>query len=452
MAKINSFYSVQPSFVQIRRVDITPNDGSEKKSLLDANTVVFKYEEHMFRDTVEASIVMKDTGGNYNGKSLIEGLTIVGSEDVNIKLMDGFDNKLDLNLIVNKVTTPEVNTKSEIVVLNLVSEEKIRNEQETATVKKRYDGRISDTVKKILEENLKTTKIGEIESTTNNYNFIGNRQKPLYILKWLAKKSLHKDHHKSDTAAYICYQNHKGFNFKSLDTLMNEKLNPIKEKFIYSENNEGAKIVSKFSDTKVIKFNVDNSMTANKKLRMGAYKTKLIIFDPFNCEYEEIVEESKDVDKIIAGKELPKLNKKFSDVPTRTTYVLKDTGTLPSGDVEEQLKLSDKEIFEPAKILNQSIRRLNNLALYNIDIEINLDLSYKIGDAVFIDFKSLTTDNDGQFNKMIGGRYLVFSLNQTITASTATTRLGLVRESVGRKVSQKGVLLDGESSTPIFEA
>ena len=57
-------------------------------------------------------------------------------------------------------------------------------------------------------------------------------------------------------------------------------------------------------------------------------------------------------------------------------------------DVEEQLKLSDKEIFEPAKILNQSIRRLNNLALYNIDIEINLDLSYKIGDAVFIDFKS----------------------------------------------------------------
>ena len=112
MAKINSFYSVQPSFVQIRRVDITPNDGSEKKSLLDANTVVFKYEEHMFRDTVEASIVMKDTGGNYNGKSLIEGLTIVGTEDVNIKLVDGYDNKLDLNLIVNKVTTPEVNTKS----------------------------------------------------------------------------------------------------------------------------------------------------------------------------------------------------------------------------------------------------------------------------------------------------------------------------------------------------
>ena len=73
----------------------------------------------------------------------------------------------------------------------------------------------------------------------------------------------------------------------------------------------------------------------------------------------------KDVDKIIAGKELPKLNKKFSDVPTRTTYVLKDTGTLPSGNVEEQLQLSDKEIFEPAKILNQSIRRLNIVPSYS---------------------------------------------------------------------------------------
>ena len=43
MAKINNFYSVQPSFVQIRRVDITPNDGGEKKSLLDAKTTRDRY-------------------------------------------------------------------------------------------------------------------------------------------------------------------------------------------------------------------------------------------------------------------------------------------------------------------------------------------------------------------------------------------------------------------------
>ena len=68
----------------------------------------------------------------------------------------------------------------------------------------------------------------------------------------------------------------------------------------------------KFSDTKVIKFDVDNSMTANKKLRMGAYNTKLIVFDPFNCAYrtfEQTAKETEDKDGItIAGTTLPQLN------------------------------------------------------------------------------------------------------------------------------------------------
>ena len=32
------------------------------------------------------------------------------------------------------------------------------------------------------------------------------------------------------------------------------------------------------------------------------------------------------------------LNEKFDKIPTRTTYILKDTGTLPTGDVTEQVK------------------------------------------------------------------------------------------------------------------
>ena len=71
--------------------------------------------------------------------------------------------------------------------------------------------------------------------------------------------------------------------------------------------------------------------------------------------------------KELAAKKLPKLNKKFTEVPTRTTYVLKDTGTLPTGDVDEQLELSDKEIFESAKILNQAIRRYNQFSFLSCE-------------------------------------------------------------------------------------
>ena len=193
-------------------------------------------------------------------------------------------------------------------------------------------------------------------------------------------------------------------------------------------------------NVKKTKLKIDNTLTANRKLSMGAFNTKLILFDPFNCEFEEVVQKAEESDLELAAKKLPKLNKKFTDVPTRTTYVLKDTGTLPTGDVDEQLKLSDKEIFEPAKILNQASRRYNQLALYEIEIEIGLDLSYKVGDTVSIDNKSLNQQEDGARNKMVGGKYLVMRLTHTLLGKNTTTKLGLVRDSIGRVAENTGMM------------
>ena len=44
-----------------------------------------------------------------------------------------------------------------------------------------------------------------------------------------------------------------------------------------------------------------------------------------------------------AGKELPIINQKFVGEATRTTYVLKDTGTLPTGNVKQQIEKNDEQ-------------------------------------------------------------------------------------------------------------
>lgn len=434
----------------IKKAKITPNNEKKSKNLLDANPTIFAYKEHLFRDTVEATFTYKDTGGKFNGKSLIEGLNIVGTEDVEIVLEDLKKSKpengkdtgrsLKLNLNVNQVKPLITNTRTQDAVLTLVPQEFIRNELETSLVKIRYDGRIDQHVKKILKENLKSSvKDENIQETSNNYNFIGNRQKPLYILKWLAKKSFsNKDGKSGDTAGYVCYQtsDSKGlkFNFKSIDSLFSQD---AKAKFIYNETSE-----TQNNEKKITKFFPNNDLTANKKLRMGAYHTKLIVFDPFNCKFDEVIQKADDTQKgtTLAAKNLPKLNKKFTEVPTRTTYVLKDTGTLPTGEVDEQLKLSDKEIFEPEKILNQAVRRYNQFSFLSCEIEIGLDLSLHVGDTVEIDSKSLNQLSDGTPDKMTGGKYLIVSLTHTFVSKNVVTRLGLVRDSFGREPQKNGMV------------
>jgi hypothetical protein len=434
----------------IKKAEITPNNEKKSKNLLDANPTIFAYKEHLFRDTVEATFTYKDTGGKFNGKSLIEGLNIVGTEDVEIVLEDLKKSKpengkdtgrsLKLNLNVNQVKPLITNTRTQDAVLTLVPQEFIRNELESSLVKIRYDGRIDQHVKKILKENLKSSvKDENIQETSNNYNFIGNRQKPLYILKWLAKKSFsNKDGKSGDTAGYVCYQtsDSKGlkFNFKSIDSLFSQD---AKAKFIYNETSE-----TQNNEKKIIKFFPNNNLTANKKLRMGAYHTKLIVFDPFNCKFDEIIQKADDTKKgiTLAAKNLPKLNEKFTEVPTRTTYVLKDTGTLPTGEVDEQLELSDKEIFESEKILNQAIRRYNQFSFLSCEIEIGLDLSLHVGDTVEIDSKSLNQLSDGTPDKMTGGKYLIVSLTHTFASKNVVTKLGLVRDSLGREPQKNGMV------------
>jgi len=444
---------IDSSLINIKKAEITPNDsknGKGKMNLLDANPTIFAYKEHLFRDTVEATFTYKDTGGKFNGTSLLEGLNVIGTEDVLIEIEDlkksksknGEDNgrSLKLNLNVNQVKPLVTNTRTQDVALTLVPEEFIRNELESSLVKIRYDGRIDEHVKKILKENLKSKlKEENIQETSNNYNFIGNRQKPLYILKWLAKKSFsNKDGKSGDTAGYVCYQtsDSKGlkFNFKSIDSLFSQD---SKATFVYNETSE-----TQNNEKKITKFFPNNNLTANKKLRMGAYHTKLIVFDPFNCKFDEVIQKADETKKgtTLAAKNLPKLNKKFTEVPTRTTYVLKDTGTLPTGEVDEQLELSDKEIFEPEKILNQAVRRYNQFSFLSCEIEVGLDLSLHVGDTVDIESKSLNQLSDGARDKMTGGKYLIVSLTHTFTSKNVVTRLGLVRDSSGREPKKNGMV------------
>ena len=85
---------------------------------------------------------------------------------------------------------------------------------------KRYDGKVSLHIEDILIENLKTEKDLYIDDTSNNYNFIGNVRKPLYVINWLAKKSIpSSDAKKGDSAGFMFYETSEGFHFKSIDSL-----------------------------------------------------------------------------------------------------------------------------------------------------------------------------------------------------------------------------------------
>ena len=224
------------------------------------------------------------------------------------------------------------------------------------------------------------------------------------------------------------FENADGWHFRSIDSLFAQE---HAKSYIYGGQPES----SLAYDGEIVNLEADNRFVANQKLRMGVYKTKMIVFDPFNCKYDVVEQDAFDTEDgtTHAGKELPVINNKFSNQTTRTTYVLKDTGTLPTGNVKQQVEKNNEQIFEVDSILNQAIRRYNQFVTSSVIIEIAPDFSLRVGQTIFIDTSSGDAEGDQETDKLIGGKYLIIQLTHDIQMGKGQTVLGLVRDSIGRK-------------------
>ena len=122
----------EPSFPGI--IKVTSNSGDNDTDL-SQGFVLLKYYESITQDTVKADFTFADTGYGVDGKSVMEGLPLVGTEDFELEFEDNQGEILEFGssnkntLIVNKVTPRLVDAGKMIVTLNLVSEEFIRNEE-----------------------------------------------------------------------------------------------------------------------------------------------------------------------------------------------------------------------------------------------------------------------------------------------------------------------------------
>jgi hypothetical protein len=310
---------------------------------------------------------------------------------------------------------------------------------EEVRVNERLDGRISDHIKKILTDQnyLNTEKKVDIEETSNNYNFIGNNFKPYYVLNWLSKTAVSAENQKKGkSAGYFFFETSEGFKFKSIDGLLSQKQ---KKSILYSQTSQPAAGY----DSKALDFNKDNSVDVQKKQAMGAFSTRTILFDPFNCYYEVVKPNSQEIQqqdglktagkRIIDVRQNPdklEAKKKF----TRTTYYLIDRGTLPTGTTSQQLSKSRDQNFDPKNILNQAIMRYNQLYSSKITITLAGDFSLHAGDVVFVDAPAVngSTSKD-EVDKKNGGLYIIADLCHLVTPKETYTKLNLVRDSFGRK-------------------
>lgn len=426
---------------QIKSYSIASNEG--KTAELIGGIIKLQYFESLLNDTVSSNILYVDTGGAVDGKTVLDGLPLVGGEKSRFIMEDNQGTELEVTLYANDITPLSDDTHGQLISISSVSKEYLLNEK--IRLYEKFKGKISEAVKKILTDGnyLGTEKdISGIDDTfEEEYNFMGNSKKPFYTINWVSKKAVPAVSGEAaasgKTAGFFFWETSKGYHFKSIDTLLGQE---PKKNIIYNDTpDDCGKKVPEGYDVKALSFSKDNIQNTDDKERVGARDTRIVTFDPFNGLYKITTPNSGDTEDSLTtgGKKLatqnpelirPGANKNFS----RTTYALKDTGSLPSGTTEQQLEKSKDENLKVEKVLNQSIMRYNQFFSFKAEVVIPGDFSLHAGDAVYIDSPQQQNKLTEEVNEQSGGLYIITELCHFLDLNGTYTKLLLVRDSVER--------------------
>ena len=401
-------------------------DGKEHP--LQGKTVNFNYYESLYSPVVSGNLTYVDAGGSVEDKkenltSIKDGLPITALEDLKVKIQTSFGT-LDFTRDPFKVTSSPImhqESNRQTVLLTFVNEKELRNSE--VPVFDRYVGRISDSIRKILQQKLQISndKI-DIEPTKNSYGFVGKGRGALNIILDLCRRSVPV---KGD-AGYFFYQTQDGFKYKSIDSLLSQE---PKQKYLYygalRSNVENSD--NDFNVLLAPKVKKDQDIT--KALKDGTYVNRNIFFNPQTFEHSEVVfSVDKDGVKKTLGGDLPIKTDELKSF-VKTNHHILDIGSF---EVQNQNPNNDPREWQAT-----STMRYNLLHSIVMEIQIPCNSELRAGDVIELEIESIKEDMvQSPADEQQSGKYLILHLCHHFDSLRSFTSLTLVRDSYGIRRSK----------------
>ena len=395
-----------------------------------------------------------NTGNTVRGddgvmQTVYNGLPIRGGERVLIKIAGNSNTNEGLDFSdtpsryfhVGSVTNVLIDEGTETFTLNLISRETITNE--TVRVGKKFptSQKISDSVTNILKNYVKTEKEITVDPTQNPYGFIGNMKKPFTLITWLASKSVPgKGSSKDSSAGFLFYETKDGFNFRSIDNLIDEK--PFKKNYVYTPSIINTE--DKNKDFKILRYGINRNQDLIAKLERGAFSSQRYYVNPVSFKPSISVFKASDylkksgMSKLGAKPiDLPRIDDKsdktLGDLPTRIFVGMLDVGTVEEDASDEGWNAPSKLNADPAKINAQSMMRYNQLLTQVLEITIPLNSSLTAGNLIRCEFPQTSDAKRKEPDPETSGLYMIKELAHYFDGKGSYSKLKLVRDSFGRK-------------------
>ena len=390
----------------------------------------FNYYESIYSSTVSGSIALEDVGGAVEDEktgvlaTIKDGMKITGFEEVAFHVFNESGNLNFRNYPLIVTGSPSVDESNrQTVLLNLASKTEIESSKKPLS--RNYpEAPISDTILKILKDELKISKDKlDIETTKNQDKIKGKNQPPLDVVTKMCRKSIPAKH---EDPGYFFFETQDGFNFKSIDGLIDEGIKSFsnedynKEHTFYYFASLAANLDNDNNNYKVLRTPlVRKDEDQLRALRTGMYNVRIITRNRLTGEYKE------EIKNLLSGTNLGEKQEK--PVPNES-YCKSYTFELSPG--QDDPGVSDVILNNPADYVPQANMRYSLLHTQMVDILIPCNLNLRAGEVIKLYLENITqgNKNDQIYNNLRSGYYMICHLCHSFSQTNSYTSLTLLRD------------------------
>ena len=447
---------------------------------LKGKVVGFNYYESLYSPMVTASFVELDTGGTVGdieddfAGTFKDGLKVEGFEKVKVQVRTSYSSvewdKDDRQFVItgspyNVDTSTKQSAYFPMVSINAIT-------AASKPVPKNHKGKISDIVGRILRRAGLPYDKKNIEETENSIKIDCKNENPIDTILKLCPKAKPV----AGDPGYFFFENHEGFNFKSIHGLIRDGVAKFQD--AGSENflgGEGYKLEDNFRLVEYkeqgyyqglrhtyvyktgLKANLDNSMNdfnvltpptvrrdqdIMNALKNGQYNVRICTQNIATGEVkEEIVNLFENVSATLGtdteanldNSQIVENNTQEGNYCKTYTYII-NPGDIDGGDSTETSY--DAHLVHPKAVMRY---QLLHAQLVNILVPHNAELT--VGEVIRLNIENITQDDKiiKEFNQHRSGYYLILHLCHSFSTSNSFTSLTLVRDEYGYSQKFGGV-------------
>ena len=475
---------------KFKKCIITKGDGSDPKSLLNADMVLgFSVLENLFHPHLQASLALSDSGG------LINSYPIEGGENIELEVGTSYqDEPIRYKFKIFKIANRVKKNKMQSYTLFMCSEESFVNE--VIRLQKQLSGKPDQIVAELLRNELKSSKEFFVEPTKFSVKLLPGKRRPYDVIADMTKRSIsekavytnkktkEKAYEKNrknrpnanvekdikGTAGYFFWETRRGFNFYSVDALCSvPKVNKEGQYIEGSEDFPAPNLLSKpWGPYRDIIANTDDGQDQRglisslkmssevdimNGLRQGKYASVNIFFNISTGQYEEYVykiSSSYDHMAHLGGQD------SISFIPTNQEELSQTPSRVLSAILDHEAWFNDPDIADPDSEATDNPNEFADWQKYyaaqgvaraellkNQEAKVNIPGNPLIcaGDKIDLKIQSKLADKlrkKQPFDLETSGVYLVKEVRHLFNFldgnnGTCKTTLGLFRDSYGVK-------------------